>query len=346
MRPSSAEVDVLELRVGLLAGPCGRGRRDGSLCSSLIPVTHSRLPYATGTAGALLIAFSGILVRLADVAPATAAVFRLVYALPVLALLAARETRRYGRRSGADRRVAVAAGAFFAADLMFWHYAIIYVGAGLSTVLANSQVVLVGLVAWLVLGERPHHRVLMAVPVLLVGVTMISGVFGEGAYGQDPLLGVVFGLVTAVAYAGFLLTLRAGNTHPSRPAGPLFDATLSAAVCAALAGLLLNDIQFAPSWPAHGWLVLLALGSQVLAWLLISVSLPRLPAVVTSMLLMLQPVRAVVLGALLLAEAPSPVQLAGVGAVLAGIIVAASGRRVSQPPTAPADAAPPGPTSG
>lgn len=309
-------------------------------------VPASRLPYATGTAGALLIAFSAVLVRLADVAPATAAVFRCLYAVPVLALLAARETRQYGPRSQRDRRVAWTAGVFFAADLTFWHYAIDYVGAGLATVLANSQVVLVGLIAWVVLGERPRPRVLVAVPVVLIGVTLISGVIGEGAYGQDPLLGVVFGLVTALAYAGFILTLRAGNTHPRRPAGPLLDATLSAAACAALAGLVIGDIQFVPSWPAHGWLALLALSSQVLAWLLISISLPRLPAVVTSMLLMLQPVGAVALGAVLLAEAPSPVQLAGVGAVLAGIIVAASGRRPAQPPAAPVDAPPPGPATG
>ncbi|HVM13200.1 MAG TPA: DMT family transporter, partial [Egibacteraceae bacterium] len=169
----------------------------------------------------------------------------------------------------------------------------------------------------------------MTVPVVLIGVTLISGVIGEGAYGQDPLLGVVFGLVTALAYAGFILTLRAGNSHLRRPAGPLFDATLSGAACAAVAGLLLGNVQFAPSWPAHGWLALLALKSQVLAWLLISVSLPRLPAVVTSLLLMLQPVGAVALGAVLLAEAPSTVQLAGVGVVLAGIVVSAGGRRPS-----------------
>lgn len=306
-------------------------------------VTGSRLAYATGTAGALLIASSAVLVRLADVAPSTAAVFRCVYALPVLGVLAAREARQYGRRSHRDRWITLAAGVFFAADLTFWHYAIDYVGAGLATVLANSQVVLVGLIAWLVLGERPHRRVLVAVPVVLIGVTLISGVIGEGAYGQDPLLGVVFGLVTALAYAGFILTLRAGNTHPRRPAGPLFDATLSGAVSAALAGLLLGTIEFTPSLPAHGWLALLALNSQVVAWLLISISLPRLPAVVTSLLLMLQPVGAVALGAVLLAESPSPVQFAGVGVVLAGIIVAASGRRPSHPPAAPVDAAPPGP---
>jgi drug/metabolite transporter (DMT)-like permease len=60
----------------------------------------------------------------------------------------------------------------------------------------------------------------------------------------------------------------------------------------------------------------------VLGWLLISVSLPRLPAVLTSILLMLQPVSAVFLGALLLSESPSGVQLLGVAVVIAGVAVA------------------------
>jgi drug/metabolite transporter (DMT)-like permease len=79
-------------------------------------------------------------------------------------------------------------------------------------------------------------------------------------------------------------------------------------------------------------MVLLALSSQVLGWLLISVSLPRLPAVLTSILLMLQPVSAVFLAALLLSEAPSAIQLAGVAVVLGGVLVATLGPRTPRPP--------------
>ena len=65
-----------------------------------------------------------------------------------------------------------------------------------------------------------------------------------------------------------------------------------------------------------------ALTSQVLGWLLISVSLPRLPAVITSIVLMLQPVSTVFLGVVLLDEAPSTVQISGVAVVLAGVAFA------------------------
>ena len=278
-------------------------------------------PVLIALAGALTIAFSGIFVRLAEVSPETAAFFRCFYALPVLAALAWWERRRLGARP--PRRLVLAlAGLCFAADIVFWHHAIADVGAGLATVLGNLQVVLVAFVAWATLGERPEARVVAAVPIVLVGVVLISGALEHGAYGDDPARGVLFGALTSLAYAAFILLLRAANAGPARPAGPLFEATAwSAAGCLAT-GAALGTIDLLPGWPAQGWLVVLALSSQVLGWMLISSSLPRLPAALTSVLLLAQPVGAVLLAMAILGEDPSVVQLAGVAVVLAGIAVA------------------------
>ncbi|MEX2212015.1 MAG: DMT family transporter [Gaiellaceae bacterium] len=283
-------------------------------------------PVLLALAGAFCIAFSGILVRLADEPPSTAAFYRCAYALPVLAALALWERRRYGPRSGGQRALAWGAGLFFAADLILWHHAIAAVGAGLATVLGNVQVVLVPLAAWVILRERPGARVVAAVPIVLAGVVLISGVVGAGAYGDDPALGVVFGVATAVMYAGFLLALRAGNRDLRRPAGPLFTATAVSALATLPAGAALGELELQPSWPAHGWLVALALSSQVLGWLLISLALPRGPAALTSVVLTLQPVLSVVFGIILLDEDPSSVQLAGIAVVVSGIVLATGGR--------------------
>jgi drug/metabolite transporter (DMT)-like permease len=279
-------------------------------------------PVLAAVLGALTIAFSAIFVRLADVSPATAAIFRCLYALPALALLAWLEQRRYGPRAPGQARLAWIAGAFFAADLVLWHHAIAEVGAGLATVLGNTQVVIVPIAAWLLLGERPAGRVAVSVPIVLIGVVLISGVLGADAYGRDPVLGVVFGVATGFAYAAFLLVLRRGNADPRRPAGPLFDATLSATIASLLIGLPLGEVDLVPTWPAHGWLLLLALGVQVAGWLLISISLPRLPAAVTSVVLTVQPVGSVLLGIWLLSEAPSGLQLVGVACILVGLLIA------------------------
>ena len=278
-------------------------------------------------AGALTIAFSAILVHQAAVHPATAAVYRCAYAVPVLGLLAWRERRRYGPRAAGQQRLALIAGLFFAADLIFWHQAIADVGAGLATVLGNLQVVVVPFVAWAVLSEAPGRRILAALPLTLIGVVLISGAIEDGAYGAHPLRGVVFGALTGVTYAGFILILRHGNEDLRRPAGPLFDATWIAALASVAAALALGVDDLVPAWPSAAWLICLALSSQVLGWMLISSSLPRLPAALTSMILTIQPVGSIALGIVLLGEEPSTLQLLGALCILAGLVSVATRRR-------------------
>lgn len=285
-------------------------------------------PVFAAVLGAVAIAFSGILVRAADVEPATAAVFRCAYALPFLLALAIAERRAYGPRPSSQVLLAWLAGIFFAVDLELFHHTIRLVGAGLATVLGNTQVVFVAVLAWLLLRERMPLRTALAIPVVLLGVALISGVIGAGeAYGDNPQLGVLSGLATGLSYAGFLLVLRHGNADLRRPAGPLFDATLSATLASIAIGVPLGEIDLLPSWPAHGYLLALAVSSQVVGWLLISVSLPRLPAALTSVVLTLQPIGSVVLAMLLLAEAPSTLQLLGAAAILAGLLLATLRRR-------------------
>lgn len=281
---------------------------------------------ACAVLGAVAIAFSSILVRLSHASPSTAAIFRCAYALPVLGLLAWLEDRRFGPRTWAERRFALASGVFFTVDLLLWHHSIGDIGAGLATVLANVQVVLVPLAAWMWLSERPGRQVLTALPLALLGVVLISGIVERGAYGHDATRGALFGIGAGVAYVGFLLFLRRGGADIRRPAGPLFDATALATVGCVIAGVIIGDADLAPDWPGAGWLIVLALTSQVVGWLLITISLPRLPAALTSLLLTIQPVGSVALAALILSESPSALQLVGVGLVLSALIVATSPR--------------------
>ncbi len=271
-------------------------------------------------AGVLGISFAAILARAAAVAPATTSFFRTFYALPLLALVWL-VGRRRDRRPAAARAAAFGAGIFLSIDLTLWHRSIELIGAGLATVLANTQVVFVGLAAWLVWKERPTTLARWAVPGVLVGVALLSGLGGDDAYGEDPVAGVLFGVGAGLAYAGFLLVFRASTRAYLAPtAGPLLDATAGAALGSLLAGLLDSDFSLAPSWPEHGWLLLLALVAQVLGWLLIAQALPRLPALETSVLLLVQPVAAILWARLIFDETLSPVQLAGVAVVLGGVL--------------------------
>jgi drug/metabolite transporter (DMT)-like permease len=272
--------------------------------------------------GAITIAFSSILVRLSHASPSTAAIFRCAYALPVLGALAYLEDRKFGGRSWRERRLALIAGLFFSVDLVMWHRSIEDVGAGLATVLANIQVALVPLVAWFVLSEKPARRVLAALPIALLGVVLISGALEHGAYGRDPVRGAVYGICAGVAYVGFLLLLRQGGNDLRRPAGPLFDATAVGMLGCLALGASLGDAELVPHFPGAWWLITLALTSQVLGWLLITSSLPRLPAALTSLLLCVQPIGSVALGAIIFGESPTALQLGGVLLVLVALLTA------------------------
>jgi drug/metabolite transporter (DMT)-like permease len=282
----------------------------------------ARRPRLAALIGAMCIAFSGIFYRYAEVTPSTATVFRCLYGLPILALVGWYEHRRFGPLPSRAVWLAVLAGVFFAGDLLSWHHAVDAVGAGLATVLGNLQVLVVGLAAWLLFKERMSRPALIALPIVLAGVVLISGVIGSGAYGANPPLGVSLGMFTAMAYAGYLLVIRRGSSDLRRPAGPVAIATASTALVAILVGTLLGELDPVPAWPSHFWLVLVGITSQSIGYLIISISLPRLPAALTSIILLAQPVATVVLARVLLDEEPSVAQLIGVGLVVGGIAIA------------------------
>src|SRR4029078_9011266 len=177
--------------------------------------------------------------------------------------------------------------------------------------------------------------ILLALPIVLVGVVLISGAVGGKPFGADPTLGAVLGLAVALCYAGYLLIIRRGGRDLRRPAGPVAVATASTAVVAAVAGIAVGDLDLTPGPESLFWLAMLGFTSQFLGYLLISVSLPRLPAVGTSIIPPPQPgvdgARASCARGVAWRSVgrgggggapPPPPRVAGVGLVIGGIAVA------------------------
>jgi drug/metabolite transporter (DMT)-like permease len=269
--------------------------------------------------GVLSISFSAVFIRLARVSPVTATFYRAAYAIPMLVVISV--ARRREGRSRRDHLLAFVSGLFLAADLDLWHESIALVGAGLGTVIPNVQIVFVAIVAWLHQGERPRAWTIGMIAVVLFGVTLTSGLARSDAYGTRPGEGVALGVAAGLCYAVFLVVFRASNRSLAPPAGPLLDATIGTAAGALLSAGLDHEFTFAVSSEAHLWLFALAIVSQVIGWLFIATALPRLPSVETSVLLLVQPVFAIVWGVMFFAERLSAVQWVGSAIVLAGVAV-------------------------
>jgi drug/metabolite transporter (DMT)-like permease len=278
-------------------------------------------PVLLASLGAAFISASAVLMKLAGTGAATTAFYRSLLALPVLVALAVVEQRRRGPRPWRARLGPVAAGVFLAIDLVLWSHAIADVGAGIATVLGNLQVVFVTAAAWLLFRERPGRGFFLALPVVLAGVVLVSGL-ADGPDGIRSLAGIEYGLGTSVAYAAFLLILRQTSAATPHVAGPLAEATLGAAAGAVVLGLLFGSWQLGIGWQPFGWLLLLAMTSGTAGWLLITSSLPRLTAALSSLLLLLQPAASILLAAIILGERPSSLQLTGAALICAGVLAA------------------------
>lgn len=269
-------------------------------------------------AGAACISVSAMFIQLSGTSAGTAAWFRCVLALPVLIPLTLAERARYGRRSTRRQLVDMVAGGLLGVDFVFWGHSIHDVGAGIGSVLVNVQVVIVPLLALVFLGERVSRRFVLTVPVMLCGVALAAGALGGSGVGDHALSGAVFGLAAGTAYAGYLFGLRSGggSTHRFHP---VCSATIGAMISSGVLGSVWGGIDLTPGWPEFGWLLALALCSQVCGWLLISTGLPLLSSNIGAAMLLMQPVLAVVSGVLVLHERPSVVQLAGCCLVIVAV---------------------------
>ncbi|MDD7932498.1 DMT family transporter [Actinomycetospora straminea] len=300
-----------------------------------VPRVDARL---VAVAGSLCIAFSPIFIALAGTSPGTATFFRCALALPLLAPLALLEWRRRRRTAASTGNrpfVLLLGGVLLGLDMTLWAESVRAVGAGVSTVVVNAQVVILPLLAFLVLGERVRRTFVLAVPVMLVGVALAGGLVGgsEAMVGSAPVRGTVTALVAAVAYAGYLLFVRLG-AGPGQRFTPVAIATVGAGATSFVIGSFWQGVDLAPGWPAIGWLVALAVVGQVTGWVLIASALPRLPSSTGASILLLQPVGAVLLGAVILGERPGVLQLLGCAVVLGAVAVAARTR--AAPPPEPA----------
>jgi drug/metabolite transporter (DMT)-like permease len=261
--------------------------------------------------GAALISLSPVWVRLVDVPPTTSGFYRVLFggcALVVFILAT-------GRRLSFSRRAWLILGlssVFLALDLWFWHRSINYIGPGLATLLANFQVFFLMLAGIVLLGQRPRALQVIAVPLALFGLALIVG-FDWQSLPEDYRLGVVFGILTAIAYAGYLLTMRAVRSLPDYrdPTREVAIISIVTAVLLALSAFAEGESLLIPTYSDAAWLVAYGVLSHCLGLLFIASSLPQVSATEAGLALLLQPTLSFVWDVLFFARPLSATELVG-----------------------------------
>lgn len=275
-------------------------------------------------AGVLCLSISAILVKLAGVDAATTAVARCAIAVVVLIPLAFRERACLRALSHSGVLWSLAAGIALGIDYAAWTASIYYVGAGISTVLINVQVVVLPALAFLIDRERVTRRFVLTLPLMLCGISLVGGLWNGSLRGPDTSLGVLLGIIAGCGYGVYLfITRRATRRDPGLFVQPLTWATASATVATVVLSPISGGIQLT-GISVRSWilLVLLAVIGQVIAWLFVHHGSALLSSTTTGGLLLIQPILALGLSAAILSENPTGLQLVGVAVVVVSVAVA------------------------
>ncbi|MGZ5090621.1 MAG: DMT family transporter [Burkholderiales bacterium] len=278
-------------------------------------------------AGAAAIGTSALFVKVSETGPVSTAFWRVFLALPILYAWT-----RIDRHRSADTatrgnlRLMLLAGFFFAGDLAVWHWSIVLTSVANATLLANCAPIFVTLTAWLMFRRRPRALFITGLALAMAGMAMLLR--GDFTHGERALLGDALGIVTAMFYAAYQLTVTRARQHASTSSIMTVSGTITALILLPLA--LTSGERFIPL-TAHGWLLLvgLALIAQAAGQSLIAYAMAHLSATFSSVGLLLQPVIAAALAWMLLGEELTPLSIAGAVLVLLGIRIAHSADRQS-----------------
>lgn len=236
-----------------------------------------------------MISFSGVWVIISHVTPTISAFYRVLFG-GIFLLIAACWQKEINWKGTYRSMLGLLCGIFLALDLFFWHQSIHYIGPGLATILGNFQVFLLAGFGVVFMGEKVSLRFFFAILMAILGLFLVVGIQWN-QLGSQYKTGVYLGLLTAVAYTGFLLSLRKLQSSETE-AITFYGMMLVSFATAAFLGLeavysgdsfIIPDIQ---SWTA---LVLLGFTCQGIGWILISNALPRVRASFAGLILLLQP---------------------------------------------------------
>lgn len=254
--------------------------------------------------------------------PASIGFYRILFALPLMWLVLWITPSKLDSLSKSQKRpigLLALSGVFFAIDLVSWHWSIKYTSIANATLLANFAPLWVTLWARHLFGEKIHTRFFIALGIAIIGATILMRTSFQ--LKPEQLLGDLLSLLTAISYGSYMLTVKKlRETCP--PQQIMAWSGLFAVPIMFFAAMISGESMISPQ--LNGWAILigLALISHFAGQSLIAYAFGHLPASLTSLNLLLQPVFAAALGWLLLSQAMVGKQMIGAIIILSAMTIA------------------------
>ncbi|OOF49043.1 hypothetical protein BKK52_04415 [Rodentibacter trehalosifermentans] len=255
--------------------------------------TH-RYAAAMLVVGCILFGLGSIIVKFVPVGGYAIAFWRLLIASGIFFLLMKLKRQNFPKSRKA-LFYSVLSGIFLAFDLAFWHESIYAVGPGISTLLNSLQIFFLAVIGFLFFSERQSKLQLFSLVLAVVGVVLIAG--EELQHNIEGIYGIIIGLLSAMMLAGSMVMVK--KVHQEEPTA-LFPLMLiisfSGALVLIVPSLIFNAAQLYPTnWQDWGLIIIYGAVMQCVAWAMIAYAIPLLSLGLTGLLLLSEPVAALVI---------------------------------------------------
>nr|ADI21784.1 permeases of the drug/metabolite transporter (DMT) superfamily [uncultured gamma proteobacterium HF0130_22O14] len=281
--------------------------------------------------GALLISFSPVMVSISDLQPTVSAFYRVFIGSIFLLLMIYINRKRYVNALSINPYL-ILAGIFFSLDLWFWHRSIIYIGPGMSTLIANFQIFIIPLMSFFIFSMIPNKSQMIAIIVGVVGLYLTLG-YGGSIDDKNIKLGFIFGIMTALAYSAYILSLRKNNIEAKLEISPVISLFYVSIISAVLlfmvvsiegASLAINGPRNIYSMLAYGIIC------HVFGWYMIILGLKTVTATTAGIILISQPIFSLIWDYLFFSRLTNSIEIIGILVVIIAMIICVSSERHEQ----------------
>ena len=272
--------------------------------------------------GAFLISFSPVFVNLVSIEPTVSGFYRMLFGSIALFIIYLIKNNENPLRKNISKFIVLGA-ILFSLDLWFWHRSVIYVGPGLSTLLANFQILILPFLALIFFNQKTQKIQIFSIFLGLLGLFLITGQSWD-IVGNNYKLGVLFGLLTAISYAGYIISIKRIDHNAAVNSDPIFNLLFISLISAGLL-FLFSIIEQVPleikSSSELIWMICYGLFSHVIGWFFILNGLQKISAVTAGIILLTQPILSYVWDFIIFKKVILPIEYFGIVSVLLAMII-------------------------
>lgn len=270
--------------------------------------------------GAVALGSSPILVRISELEPTATAFYRVALAAPAFLMFSLFQGRHPSKLSAHRHELQwlIAAGGFFALDLLCLHWSLRYTSVANATLFLNFAPFFVALGAWAVFRELPARRAVLGFAIAIGGVALLVG--GTSSNAPSRMLGDALGVLSGAAYGAYLLAVSRFRQRITTSL-VMGVTTLSCALFLLPTALAMGESLMPKTASAWVLLLTLALITHAGGQGLLVFAMKFLPASTSSVTLLLQPVVAACGAWVVFSEDLGYWQIIGGCVVLLGIVL-------------------------